>query len=180
MPAHVSCFGSGTVCFTTSIHFSILLVLVQCWDGEDSAGTFFRYSESLSVSLRSPPTFLQSIAIMKATLVTLLGLPAALRSVLARGIISDEAVVIFDIQRRHYQESTFGNLSNRKRSSTLLSDLDLNDKWIFSGGYFLDIEVGTPPQQLQVLLDTGSSDLFIPSAEAARCLNHNCPGGRCT
>lgn len=57
------------------------------------------------------------------------------------------------------------------------SQLDFHADWVDQGGYFITIEVGTPPQSFEVLVDTGSSDLFVPSATAANCLKGNCPGG---
>jgi hypothetical protein len=33
-------------------------------------------------------------------------------------------------------------------------------------GYIIQAKVGTPPQNIGLLLDTGSSDFFVPSSEA--------------
>ena len=44
--------------------------------------------------------------------------------------------------------------------------------------YTVNISVGTPPQPLQVILDTGSSDLWFPAAEACPSQNE-CPSGSC-
>ena len=41
----------------------------------------------------------------------------------------------------------------------------------------MNITVGTPPQPFEVLLDTGSSNLFVPNTDAAACLNFTCPAG---
>lgn len=47
----------------------------------------------------------------------------------------------------------------------------------FGRAYFLNISVGTPSQLQTVVLDTGSSDLFVTSSTAAYCQNHTCMGG---
>lgn len=43
--------------------------------------------------------------------------------------------------------------------------------------YFLNITVGTPGQLQTVVLDTGSSDLFVTSSTAAYCQTDTCLGG---
>lgn len=40
---------------------------------------------------------------------------------------------------------------------------------ITGGGYYSDFEVGTPPQTLSFLLDTGSSDTWVNSVDTDLC-----------
>ncbi|KAL8853765.1 MAG: hypothetical protein Q9221_001408 [Calogaya cf. arnoldii] len=67
----------------------------------------------------------------------------------------------FDV-RRHQHEP----LTNEKRTPSTAGLLS-NDK--YKSGYWVNISVGTPPQQLRVILDTGSSDLWIASAVSDLC-----------
>jgi hypothetical protein len=116
---------------------------------------------------------------MKPLIGAVLALPAAVRCLAISSIPQTEGVVQYEIQRRHNPQLSTRSSNLTKRSATVSTDLDLNEHWVFSGGYFLDLDVGTPPQRIEVLLDTGSSDLFIPSAGAGSCLNNHCPGGSC-
>ena len=61
-----------------------------------------------------------------------------------------------------------------------LSHRDTFDTSLFTDhgfAYFLNISVGTPGQLQSVHLDTGSSDLFVTSSDAAYCQNGTCMGG---
>lgn len=51
---------------------------------------------------------------------------------------------------------------------------------VAAGLYYANLSVGTPPQSLSVQIDTGSSDLWVPSSQAAFCSSREgCAGGTC-
>lgn len=40
---------------------------------------------------------------------------------------------------------------------------------ITAGGYYATVSVGTPPQDVQLVLDTGSSDAWVVASDASLC-----------
>lgn len=48
------------------------------------------------------------------------------------------------------------------------------------GLYYANVSVGTPPQQLAIQIDTGSSDVWFASSKASLCrIQRGCDGGAC-
>lgn len=58
----------------------------------------------------------------------------------------------------------------RRRAGTVSTLLNNNDDL----QYLANISVGTPPQQFVVQIDTGSSDLWIPSRQSDLCHIQDC------
>ncbi|KAL8993012.1 MAG: hypothetical protein Q9188_007443 [Gyalolechia gomerana] len=58
----------------------------------------------------------------------------------------------------------------QRRDGTVLTSLDNNADL----QYLANISIGTPPQDFIVQLDTGSSDLWIPSAQSDLCRTQDC------
>ncbi|KAL8932191.1 MAG: hypothetical protein Q9216_006931 [Gyalolechia sp. 2 TL-2023] len=58
----------------------------------------------------------------------------------------------------------------QRRDGTVLTSLDNNADL----QYLANISIGTPPQDFIVQLDTGSSDLWIPSARSDLCQSQDC------
>ena len=63
-------------------------------------------------------------------------------------------------------------------SSVLKLPVTYNERFK-PGMWYTKLSLGTPPQTVEVLLDTGSSDLWVPSAKLSDCLQSECPGGSC-
>lgn len=79
-------------------------------------------------------------------------------------------VVQFDIEKRHAP-------SLRRRDATIDATLS-NEK--VQGGYFINVQVGTPGQNITLQLDTGSSDVWVPASTAAICTEVSQQNPGCT
>lgn len=54
----------------------------------------------------------------------------------------------------------------RKRAGTYSQELNNN---LTGGGYYTDVALGTPPQPVTLILDTGSSDVWVLDSHADLC-----------
>ncbi|KAJ5902481.1 hypothetical protein N7495_003009 [Penicillium taxi] len=70
----------------------------------------------------------------------------------------------FDIQRKHVANPVARDQARRKRSSTVTQTLD-NEETL----YFCNVSLGTPEQSLRLVLDTGSSDLWVNTPNSTLC-----------
>ena len=66
-----------------------------------------------------------------------------------------------------------------RRANTVTASLGNAE---LEGLYYANVSVGTPAQSLSLQIDTGSSDVWLPSSSASLCeedKNTGCPGGSC-
>jgi hypothetical protein len=67
----------------------------------------------------------------------------------------------------------------RRRADTVTAALGNAET---AGLYYANVSVGTPAQDLNLQIDTGSSDVWLPSSSASLCKSAKsggCPGGSC-
>jgi Eukaryotic aspartyl protease len=99
-------------------------------------------------------------------------LPLAILAFL-QTICTDAKVIELEFERRELiPPDTFEKIKRRGAPSAPLFNAqgDLL--------YLVNVTVGTPPQALSLQLDTGSSDIWLPSAQSSACaLSHRCLEG---
>jgi len=109
-------------------------------------------------------------------------------SILSLSSIASTQVLQFDIVKDRDVESSqlrarneYQRRSLNRRADTVTATLTNSRD---QGLYFANVSVGTPPQSFALQIDTGSSDLWVPAAQAAQCTtdiaeNGGCPDGSC-
>jgi hypothetical protein len=85
----------------------------------------------------------------------------------------------FDAQDKQLKARQLARRGISKRADSVLAGLT-NDE--VEGLYFANVTVGTPGQTLGLQIDTGSSDVWVPSSTARFCeeaREGGCPLGSC-
>lgn len=77
--------------------------------------------------------------------------------------VAQAQVVQWNIQKREAKPKE-GLI---KRAASTYTEVITNEE--ARGGYFATVSIGTPSQNLTLQLDTGSSDIWVPSSEASIC-----------
>lgn len=80
------------------------------------------------------------------------------------------AVVSLDIQRKHVADPVARDRARRKRDLTVSETL-LNEGTL----YYCNVSLGTPQQDLRLVIDTGSSDLWCNTPSSALCKSRGDP-----
>lgn len=82
-------------------------------------------------------------------------------ALLATAAQAQDGVVNWGIQRKQLKPKL------GKRAGSTFEEVITNEQT--RGGYFATCSVGTPPQDLTLQLDTGSSDIWVPYNLASVC-----------
>lgn len=93
-------------------------------------------------------------------------------SATSAALVALASTTLADIVKIPVARNTAGSV--RRRSPKLSKRASLTESLvnnITQGGYFASVSVGTPAQDVTLVLDTGSSDAFVLSADAKLCID---------
>jgi len=86
--------------------------------------------------------------------------------------VAEAQVVQWEVERRQAEDDS--SLSQVRRRDTTFEAAISNR--LDKGGYFINCQLGTPSQNLTLQLDTGSSDIWVPSSSAKICSSTSAGG----
>jgi len=123
-------------------------------------------SSVVNSNIMKPIEFISASYLSMTLSIALLGLGHATMA---------DKVLRMDIQR---PERSIMDSRRLRPRNTVLALLANNQR---QGGYFAKVAIGNPSQSLSLQLDTGSSDVWVPSSSATSCQrdSNQCSGGTC-
>lgn len=148
------------------------------------ASTWAKVRSSSISRTRPPPTFAvmaPRISLLVTTTLSLAALSSA--DTIQFDIARNPAVRDAQLAKRQLEIQAQGGLWSRgeleQRANTVGVSLTNAEQ---QGLYFANVSVGTPGQSLALQIDTGSSDIWLPSSTATLCRSvraGGCPNGQC-
>ncbi|KAI0423566.1 aspartic peptidase domain-containing protein [Xylaria sp. FL1042] len=82
------------------------------------------------------------------------------------GAVTATPVVAQKVVSLPFSRAGPGHTTLRKRAGTYSQELNNN---LTGGGYYAEVSLGTPPQPVTLILDTGSSDVWVLDSHADLC-----------